>query len=107
LEQGGINLAQDRVFGKEVKQPKYVTLRQLKLVQPNALVWFVEDRVKALQSVQAQPDLEDVGLFLANWGYNTAADRALASPEGRICGLDLPQFCGSFDCWGEATPQRL
>jgi phosphoglycolate phosphatase-like HAD superfamily hydrolase len=99
LAQGGLALASDSILGKEVKQPKYETLRQIKGAQPDAVVWFVEDRVKALQAVQQQPDLADVALFLADWGYNTAADRAIAAPGSGIYGLTLPQFCDSFPGW--------
>ncbi|WOD40877.1 HAD family hydrolase [Nodosilinea sp. E11] len=88
-----------RIVGKEVKQPKYDTLRQIKTANPDATIWFVEDRVNALQAVQRQPDLTDIGLFLADWGYNTAADRALAAPGGSLHSLTLPQFCGSFEGW--------
>ncbi|WP_017297876.1 HAD family hydrolase [Nodosilinea nodulosa] len=107
LTQGGLNLPGDgplgpapgdRILGKEVKQPKYETLRQIQAACGGQSIWFVEDRVKALQAVQRQPDLGDVGLFLAGWGYNTAADRAMAT-DG-IYGLTLPQFCGPFAAWG-------
>ncbi len=100
LAQAGITLAGDRILGKEVKQPKYETLRQIKTAQPeDALVWFVEDRVKALQAVQQQSDLGDIGLFLADWGYNTPADLALAAPGSGLSSLTLPQFCGPFEDW--------
>ncbi|MBE9155570.1 HAD family hydrolase [Nodosilinea sp. LEGE 06152] len=106
LIQGGIALPGDgplgpepgdRILGKEVKRPKYETLRLIKSSQAGQTIWFVEDRLKALQAVQRQPDLGDVGLFLADWGYNTAADRAMAT-QG-ISRLTLPQFCGSFANW--------
>ncbi|MEO1068011.1 MAG: HAD family hydrolase [Cyanobacteria bacterium J06638_6] len=99
LAQGGLTIPQERILGKEVKRPKYETLRQIKAHRPEAILWFVEDRVKALQAVQSQPDLGDMVLFLADWGYNTAADRALASPGSGLHRLSLPQFCGSFAGW--------
>ncbi len=99
LAQAGLGLASDRILGKEVKQPKYETLRQIQADRPNATVWFVEDRVKALQAVQKQPDLGAVALFLADWGYNTAGDRALAAPGSGLQGLTLNQFCGPFGGW--------
>lgn len=106
LAQGGLDLPGNgplgptpgnRVLGKEVKQPKYKTLRQIKAACPGQTIWFVEDRVKALQAVQRQPDLGDVVLFLADWGYNTAADRAMAT-DG-IYRLALPQLCEPFSDW--------
>ena len=108
LAQGGVALPADgplgpdpihRILGKEVKRPKYETLRQIKAASPGASLWFVEDRVKALQSVQQQPDLGDIKLFLAYWGYNTEADRALAAPGSGLQGLSLAQFCGPFETW--------
>ncbi|WP_035991286.1 HAD family hydrolase [Leptolyngbya sp. KIOST-1] len=99
LAQGGLELPPERILGKEVRRPKYETLRQLKAARPGAMVWFVEDRLKALQAVQGQPDLGEVTLFLADWGYNTAADRVLAGPGSGIQGLDLARFCGPFSAW--------
>ena len=99
LAQGGVALPADRILGKEVKRPKYETLRQIKAVSPGASLWFVEDRVKALQAVQQQPDLGEIKLFLADWGYNTEADRALATPGSGLQRLSLAQFCGPFENW--------
>jgi phosphoglycolate phosphatase-like HAD superfamily hydrolase len=99
LAQGGLVLPPDRILGKEVKRPKYETLRQIQRDRPGATIWFVEDRIKALQAVQHQPDMGRVGLFLADWGYNTAADRDLATPDTGIQCLDLPQFCSPFSSW--------
>ncbi|MBD2106337.1 HAD family hydrolase [Nodosilinea sp. FACHB-13] len=104
-----------RILGKEVKRPKYETLRQIKAVQPGANLWFVEDRVNALQAVQAQPDLGDVGLFLADWGYNTAADRAIplrghsmnATPASKIHLITLAQFFGPFEKWVSVDPSNV
>ncbi|PZO35774.1 MAG: haloacid dehalogenase [Shackletoniella antarctica] len=99
LAQGGVALPADRILGKEVKRPKYETLRQIKTAHPSAALWFVEDRVKALKSVQQQPDLGKIKLFLADWGYNTESDRALVSPGSGLQGLTLAQFCGPFETW--------
>jgi phosphoglycolate phosphatase-like HAD superfamily hydrolase len=99
LAQAGLDLAENRILGKEVKQPKYETLRQIQAAHPAATLWFVEDRVNALQGVQKQPDLGAVELFLADWGYNTAGDRALAAPGSGIHGLTLAQLCGPFSGW--------
>ncbi|MFQ4138774.1 HAD family hydrolase [Nodosilinea sp. PGN35] len=103
LAQGGVTLPQERILGKEVKRPKYETLRQIKAASPRATLWFVEDRVKALQAVQQQPDLGDVGLFLADWGYNTAADRAIPTSTSGMHLIALAQFCAPFEQWVLAT----
>jgi phosphoglycolate phosphatase-like HAD superfamily hydrolase len=99
LAQQGLTLTSERILGKEIKQPKYETLSQLKAAHAAPVIWFVEDRLKALQAVQRQPDLNDVQLFLADWGYNTAADRQVATQSDRIYRLSLDQFAASFDHW--------
>jgi len=102
LAQQGVDLAPDWILGKEVKQPKYETLRQLKTAGEKAapVIWFVEDRIKALQAVQQQPDLAALPLFLADWGYNTERDRAIAAQSDRIHSLSLEQFASPFQTWG-------
>ena len=84
LAQQDVDIPQHHIYGKEVKRPKYETLR-LVMEEVNAetqqdfkslKVAFVEDRLKALQLVVDQPDLSHVQLYLADWGYNTAADRS-------------------------------
>jgi hypothetical protein len=62
-------------------------------------IWFVEDRLKTLQSITQVADLEAVALFLATWGYNTPAERKEATADGRIILLTLDQFCGEFAAW--------
>ena len=51
LQQEGVNLPPENIFGKEVKRPKYETLRELinKVNTQNVSLWFVEDRLKTLQ----------------------------------------------------------
>ncbi len=104
LAQGGVDLAPEQIIGKEIKQPKYQTLRDLKAqakkaqsqeVQSKdnkASLWFVEDRLPALQAVTAQSDLNEVQLFLVDWGYNIASDRQAAAADPRIQLLNLEQF---------------
>jgi phosphoglycolate phosphatase-like HAD superfamily hydrolase len=101
LGRAGLSLNSDQVFGKEVKQPKAVTLQQLKQTYlPGSRFWFVEDRLKTLRSIQAQSDLDGVRLILANWGYNTAEERQAASECDRVSLLDLAQFPQPFEAWG-------
>jgi phosphoglycolate phosphatase-like HAD superfamily hydrolase len=98
LENSGIYLPQTAIFGKEIQQPKTATLRQLLATQPEQ-IWFVEDRLPTLQAVAAQADLDAVQLFLADWGYNTAAERAAADSEPRVELLSLERFCQDLSCW--------
>ncbi len=103
LQQVGINLSSDVIFGKEVKRPKYEILRQLIQtvdVKPMSL-WFVEDRIKTLHLVQQQPDLNQVQLFLADWGYNTQAERDAAENDSRINLISLSQFAQDFSTWNK------
>ncbi|MBL1198850.1 MAG: HAD family hydrolase [Nostoc sp. GBBB01] len=101
LQKEGVNLPAAAIFGKEVKRPKYEILRELKQAAVDKLVsiWFVEDRLKTLQLVQQQKDLEDVKLILADWGYNTQAERESALHDPRIHLLSLSQFARDFSAW--------
>ena len=101
LEKEGVKLQREMIFGKEVKRPKYEILRELiqeANISPDT-VWFVEDRLKTLQLVKQQPDLDNVRLFLADWGYNTPADKVTAQNDSRIHLLSLSQFAGNFSNW--------
>ncbi|RCJ25167.1 haloacid dehalogenase [Nostoc minutum NIES-26] len=100
LQQEGVNLPPAAIFGKEVKRPKYEILRELIQAAENPVsLWFVEDRLKTLQLVQQQTDLENVKLFLADWGYNTQAERKAAQNDPRIQLLTLSQFAKNFSAW--------
>ncbi|NJN74131.1 MAG: HAD family hydrolase [Limnothrix sp. RL_2_0] len=81
LQQQGINFPRENIFGKEAKQPKTATLKQL--ISPELEnIWFIEDRLKTLEKVQQDPALSDVKLFLADWGYNTESERIAAAEKG-------------------------
>jgi phosphoglycolate phosphatase-like HAD superfamily hydrolase len=101
LEIHGVILPADQVWGKEQAHPKAELLRLLHRENAVAFadIWFVEDRLKTLQSVEQQPDLAAVRLFLATWGYTTPADREEAARDPRITSLRLEQFCGDFSGW--------
>jgi phosphoglycolate phosphatase-like HAD superfamily hydrolase len=98
LQQQGIELSEERIIGKEIKRPKHETLRQL-LGQYRGTLWFVEDRLKTLQSVAQQPDLNNVRLFLADWGYNTKDQRDSVTRDSGISLLSLAQFIQDFEVW--------
>ncbi|MBD0336625.1 MAG: HAD family hydrolase [Cyanobacteria bacterium Co-bin13] len=104
LSQQGLTLGAGQILGKEVKQPKYVTLQQIQNSPPigavaSVSIWFVEDRLKALELVEQQPDLNTIELFLADWGYNTAAEKTLAEQSTRIHRLSLSQFTAPLPAW--------
>jgi phosphoglycolate phosphatase-like HAD superfamily hydrolase len=62
-------------------------------------LWFVEDRLETLQHVTTHADLDDVGLFLATWGYNTPETREAARRGGRVRLLELDQFRRGLSTW--------
>ena len=101
LQQEGVNLLDTAIFGKEVKRPKYETLRELisqeKIKYEN--LWFVEDRLKTLELVKQQSDLKDVQLFLADWGYNTQPEREAGQNDSRIRVISLSDFSQDFSHW--------
>ncbi|HCF30501.1 MAG TPA: haloacid dehalogenase [Cyanobacteria bacterium UBA11049] len=101
LQQQGVDLPEKFIFGKESKRPKYQIIQELIGVTAKTAVslWFVEDRLKTLQLVQQQADLEAVRLFLADWGYNTASEREIAVRNPRIHLLSLSQFKQDFSAW--------
>ena len=101
LQQSGVAMPADTILGKEVKRPKYETLRLLTANhthdnQPPS-IWFIEDRIKALQSVKKQSDLDHVELFLADWGYNLAPERQTAQEDSRIHLLSLDSVVQKFE----------
>jgi hypothetical protein len=92
------------VQGKETGVHKYLNLRALIATwqaergsRPRLAV--VEDRLETLQHVTTHPDLDDVRLFLAAWGYNTEAARAAARADPRIRLLTLEQFRRGSASW--------
>ncbi|MBD2578062.1 HAD family hydrolase [Oscillatoria sp. FACHB-1406] len=101
LQQQAIELPPTSIIGKEVKQPKHETLRQIIADRGSASVWFVEDRLKTLQLIEQQPDLGDVGLYLGDWGYNTEVERESARQDARIKVLSRDRFAGEFAGWNE------
>ncbi|MGB5631480.1 MAG: HAD family hydrolase [Waterburya sp.] len=107
LQQQGVNLPVTQIIGKESKRPKYQTLRILRdrHQQPgkSISIFFVEDRLKALQQVTQQTDLAFVNLFLADWGYNLESDRHIAIQDQRIKLLSLERFSQDFSLWPLVT----
>lgn len=103
LQQQGIDFPTQQLFGKESGKPKHQVLRELlaeyTTEEQPPVIWFVEDRLKTLQNVQKYGELAQVGLYLANWGYNTAAERQEAEADNQIRVLDLEQFSQDLSGW--------
>jgi phosphoglycolate phosphatase-like HAD superfamily hydrolase len=102
LAQVGILLPTNALYGKDYQQSKAVTLRQLKAQGLNNL-WFVEDRFATLVTVQTQPDLTSMPLFLANWGYNTETEQQKAIATNGVHLISLTQFGLPFEQWLNAS----
>jgi phosphoglycolate phosphatase-like HAD superfamily hydrolase len=99
LQEQGVVLSDQQVYGKEVKRPKYQILKELTLEYGTTPIWFIEDRLKTLEAVKKQTGLDNVTLFLADWGYNTIADRQSVLADDRIHLLSLAQFTQDFGVW--------
>ncbi len=104
LKQQNMAFPESNIFGKEVKQPKYETLRQILNTNqetPDNL-WFVEDLLKTLKKVQSQANLTEIKLFLANWGYNTTKTHTAVKQDSQISLLSLDKFSQDFSQWIES-----
>ena len=102
LDDWGVKLAD--IQGKEAGTHKCDNLRALIAAYTTShgrrpRVWFIEDRLETLEHVTTHPDLEDVGLFLAAWGYNTLETRARAQASQRVRLLELDQFRRGLTAW--------
>jgi phosphoglycolate phosphatase-like HAD superfamily hydrolase len=97
LLQVGIEMPSTHLFGKEQQRPKYTILRELKPQYRS--IWFVEDRFKTLEKVIQQPDLGDVKLFLADWGYNLPSERETAQRSDRVRLISLAHLPQGFSSW--------
>ena len=102
LDSWNVSLA--GIQGKEAGVHKCDNLRSLIADFASAhgrrpALWFVEDRLETLQHVTTHPDLADVRLFLATWGYNTPAAREAASRDGRVRLLELDRFRRGPSSW--------
>jgi hypothetical protein len=102
LDRWGVPLAE--VQGKETGDHKCENLRALIAAWQAARgsrprLAFVEDRLETLQHVTTHPDLDDVTLLLAGWGYNTEAARATARADARIRLLALAEFRRGTAAW--------
>jgi phosphoglycolate phosphatase-like HAD superfamily hydrolase len=95
----GVEMPDGSIIGKEYKQPKHQVLRELLAKFGEVQIWFVEDRLKTLLSVRQQSDLAGVRLFLADWGYNTLAERDSVVQYRSVQLLSLSQFARDFAVW--------
>jgi phosphoglycolate phosphatase-like HAD superfamily hydrolase len=96
-------LAAVSVIGREPGQPvpKAAILKRLAdshgLGADAAGLWFVEDMLETLEATAARADVAGVRLFLAEWGYNTPADRVRVG--ARVALLSLDRFTAPLETW--------
>ncbi|MDF0551968.1 HAD family hydrolase [Kamptonema sp. UHCC 0994] len=100
LQIAGVEMPEGSIIGKEYKKPKHQVLRELLAKsEEDCVIWFVEDRLKTLLSVKQQSDLTGVRLFLADWGYNTLAERESVAQYPPVQLLSLSGFAQDFAVW--------
>jgi phosphoglycolate phosphatase-like HAD superfamily hydrolase len=101
LDTHGVAVPPEHVWGKERARPKAELLRVL--ARDHAIpfrdIWFVEDRLQTIRSVQRETDLAEIGLFLAVWGYIMPKDPETAARDSRIVSLSLERFSQDFSTW--------
>ena len=91
------------VIGREPGQPvpKPAILKRLAdshgLGADAAGLWFVEDMLETLEATAARADVAGVRLFLAEWGYNTPADRVRVG--ARVALLSHDRFTAPLETW--------
>lgn len=95
LKQSGIDFPRQNIFGKESKQPKKITLNQLRSPDSKSF-WFIEDRLKTLEKVAQDPALKHLQLFLATWGYNRI-NAPSDLEHSRITAVTLKQWQQNLD----------
>jgi phosphoglycolate phosphatase-like HAD superfamily hydrolase len=86
LEARNIDFPSERIFGLDRGKLKEETLEQL-VRRPEfrgARFHFVEDRLATLQRAMGRKRLNQIQLYLVDWGYNTAEDRKIARQTSRI-----------------------
>ncbi len=91
LQAHDIELDDGHIFGLDRSMGKSAVLKNLLDLHAGCRIRFIEDRLPALMHAKNQPGLQAVELVLANWGYNTEADRLLAKETGLKI-LELENF---------------
>mmetsp|Transcript_3330 Transcript_3330/g.4678 ORF Transcript_3330/g.4678 Transcript_3330/m.4678 type:complete len:393 (+) Transcript_3330:81-1259(+) len=97
LESAGCKIDEDKIFGLG-SGPKADTLDKLLEFynsdesSEKTVIHFVEDKVETLEKICKDPRLDDVQLYFATWGYNTAAQAERAKENSRITCIDAIEF---------------
>jgi phosphoglycolate phosphatase-like HAD superfamily hydrolase len=94
LDAEGVVMPQGRIWGLERNLSKGQMLEQV-MAEPSrrdARIHFVEDRIETLSDVAKNPGLDEVRLYLADWGYNTPAQREQARQHPRVTVWTIDRF---------------
>lgn len=83
LDVNRINVIAEQIYGLERQRSKNAILCDF-ADQGYGAIRFVEDRLPTLQKVISEPRLNNIDLWLADWGYNTENDRQTAAENKRI-----------------------
>ena len=102
LDANRIHLPSQRIFGLDQNMSKQEVLLDLLGRHPDAPIYFVEDRLPTLLNVLNNDLLQEIRLFLAEWGYNTEQDRRDAARHS-IEIIDIDHF---LDDEAEESPGR-
>lgn len=76
--------APDAIYGLEDGRSKPEILLDLRTNSPQRPMIFIEDRLPTLLNVMQESGLEEIDLWLADWGYNTHQDRQTAVQSDRL-----------------------
>lgn len=79
LEFHGVPFDAEYIFGLDRGMRKEAVLRELMVRHHGPGIDFVEDRLATLKRLRARPDMANVRLHFACWGYNTEAERREAA----------------------------
>jgi phosphoglycolate phosphatase-like HAD superfamily hydrolase len=82
-----LNIPPQHIFGKEQNQSKVEIL--LKLTPKYDQLTFVEDRLPTLLKITHEPALNEVQLYLVNWGYNTETEKTFAQQSDLVTLIGL------------------
>jgi phosphoglycolate phosphatase-like HAD superfamily hydrolase len=76
-----IDLADERIFGLDLNMSKPEVLKGLLKNHTDHMIYFAEDRLATLLNVRTHPELNNIKLIFALWGYNTLEDKTLAATQ--------------------------
>lgn len=94
LDAEGVRMPEERIWGLDRNLNKGQMLEWV-MAEPSlqgGQIHFVEDRLEALFGVVKNPILERVSLYLADWGYNTPAQREQARRHPRVTVWTIDRF---------------